>query len=122
MPKTVPALTLPDRQTRMINATEGFRLEVLSGCLWLTRPSDSVDRFLVAGDSLELHEAQVLIQSDRRAGQPTRLAATYRLEPLLCPAPVPSAESSGPVLGKGNKFSLTRNGRKALGNPVLLGL
>jgi hypothetical protein len=83
MPKTVPALTLPDRQTRMINAAEGFRLEVLSGCLWLTRPSDSVDRFLAAGDSLELHEAQVLIQSDRRPGQPERIAASYRLEPLL---------------------------------------
>ena len=91
MPKTVPALTLPDRQTRMINAAEGFRLEVLSGCLWLTRPSDSVDRFLVAGDSLELHEAQVLIQSDRHPAKPALVAASYRLEPLLSTVSAPAA-------------------------------
>ena len=29
-------LTLLAHQTRMINASEGLRVEVVSGCLWLT--------------------------------------------------------------------------------------
>ena len=76
---------LPNHQTRMINASEGFRLEVLSGCLWLTRPGDAVDRFLVAGSSIELHENQVLIQSDRQPGAKGQLAARYALVPLSLP-------------------------------------
>ena len=83
MHPTTFALTLPTAQTRMINASEGFRLEVLGGCLWLTRPGDSVDRFLVAGSSIELFENQVLIQSDRHPGAPGLEAACYRLTPLL---------------------------------------
>jgi hypothetical protein len=82
MPKNIPALTLPAAQTRMINASEGFRLEVQSGCMWLTRPGDAVDRFLVAGSSIELHENQVLIQSDRHPGASGMAAARYRLTPI----------------------------------------
>ena len=111
MPTTVPALTLPDRQTRMINAAEGFRLEVLSGCLWLTRPSDSVDRFLVAGDSLELNEAQVLIQSDRHPAQSSGVAASYRLEPLpgrlSVPVPVTMARAK-PAMPSSDKSDATK--------------
>jgi hypothetical protein len=66
----------------MINASEGFRLEVHSGCLWLTRPGDAVDHFLVAGSSIALHENQVLIQGDRHPGLTTLEAARYRLIPL----------------------------------------
>ena len=87
MPKTIPSLTLLAAQTRMINASEGFRLEVQSGCLWLTRPSDAVDRFLVAGSSIELHENQVLIQSDRHPGTTGLAAAHYRLTPIHLPRP-----------------------------------
>lgn len=85
MPAKSHALTLLARQTRLINASEGVRLEVRSGCLWLTRPGDAVDRFLVAGCSIELHENQVLIQSDRHPGAATLEAARYVLVPLRAP-------------------------------------
>ena len=82
MQQLSPALTLLPKQARMINASEGIRLEVSSGCLWLTRPGDSVDRFLVAGTSIELHENQVLIQSDRHPGITDLAAAHFVLVPL----------------------------------------
>lgn len=88
MQHTPPPLTLLPRQSRLINATEGFRLEVQSGCLWLTRPSDSVDRFLVAGTSITLHENHVLIQSDSPHNTTHAPAAHYTLTPLKAPVPV----------------------------------
>ena len=88
---TAHALTLPSRQTRTINASEGFCLEVLSGCLWLTRPGDAVDRFLVAGSRIELHENQVLIQSDRNPNQTDAVSARYTLVPLAAPVAAPVA-------------------------------
>lgn len=81
-----PALTLLPQQCRLINAAEGFRLEVCSGCLWLTRPGDAVDRFLVRGAVIDLHEAQVLIQSDRHPGAADGVAARYVLVPLCAPS------------------------------------
>ena len=91
-----PPLTLLPHQSRLINASEGFRLEVQSGCLWLTRPSDCVDRFLAAGSSIELHENQVLIQSDKSHRNADVLPARYTLTPLQAPAaakvmPAPAA-------------------------------
>lgn len=80
-----PAFTLMPQQTRMINATEGFRLDVRSGCLWLTRPGDAVDRFLVAGSTIELHENHVLIQSDRQSGGAPVVPAAYVLVSLTAP-------------------------------------
>ena len=88
MQHTPPPLTLLPRQSRLINATEGFRLEVQSGCLWLTRPSDCVDRFLVAGASIELHENLVLVQSDKSHCSGSVVPARYTLTPLRVPAPV----------------------------------
>lgn len=82
MHQATHTLTLLPRQSRLINATEGLRLEVHTGCLWLTRPGDAVDRFLVAGDSLELHENLVLVQSDRHPGSSQLQAASYSLRPL----------------------------------------
>jgi Protein of unknown function (DUF2917) len=85
MSTPAPAHSLPAQQIRMINASEGLRLEVLSGCLWLTRPGDAVDRFLVAGGHMVLHEKQVLIQSDRHpglTGASATAAARYVLTPL----------------------------------------
>ena len=83
MPSTPHTHILPERQTRIINASEGMRLTVHSGCLWLTRPGDSVDRFLTAGSSIDLHENQVVIQSDRHPGTRTAtVSARYALEPL----------------------------------------
>lgn len=78
----VPALTLLPRQTRMINAVQGIRLEVRGGCLWLTRPGDGVDRFLVSGSMIELHESQVLIQCHQHPRGTPEQAAQYVLMPL----------------------------------------
>jgi hypothetical protein len=92
-----PPLTLLPQQSRLINATEGFRLEVQSGCLWVTRPSDCVDRFLVAGSSLELHENLVLVQSDKSHRSADAVPARYTLTPLQVPAaaqPVASGRSA----------------------------
>jgi hypothetical protein len=89
-----PPLTLLPQQSRLINATEGFRLEVQSGCLWVTRPSDCVDRFLVAGSSLELHENLVLVQSDTSHRSADATPARYTLTPLQVPMPVKSTPAN----------------------------
>lgn len=86
MVQILPAFTLMPQQFRLINATEGFRLEVCSGCLWLTRPGDAVDRFLVAGAAIDLHENHVLIQSDRHPGASSGVSARYVLVPLCAPS------------------------------------
>lgn len=88
MHPTPPPLTLLPQQSRMVNATEGFRLEVRSGCLWLTRPSEPGDHFLVAGAAIDLHENHVLIQSDRHPGSSDRMPAHYALVPLTVPSRV----------------------------------
>jgi hypothetical protein len=82
MKQKPPALTLIPRQSRLINAAEGFRLEVISGCLWLTRPGDSIDHFLVEGAAMELNEGLVLIQSDKQPEAKNLESAHYRLVPL----------------------------------------
>ncbi|TXT37447.1 MAG: hypothetical protein FD135_3623 [Comamonadaceae bacterium] len=87
-----PAFTLLPQQCRMINASEGVRLEVHSGCLWLTRPGDAVDRFLVAGSVIDLHEDQVLLQSDKYPGAAAELSARYVLRPLCAPSANPSRQ------------------------------
>lgn len=82
MQQLPPTFTLLARQARTINASEGYRLEVRSGCLWLTRPGDSVDRFLVAGTSIELHENLVVIQSDLHPETSSLVTAHYVLIPM----------------------------------------
>lgn len=82
MHKKSPAMTLMPNQSRLINAAEGFQLEVISGCLWLTRPDDSCDYFLVAGMSMPLNERLVLIQSDKQPNGLSPVAAHFRLVPL----------------------------------------
>lgn len=85
MPPSIAPHSLLPTQSRLINASEGFNLKVQTGCLWLTRPGDGVDRFLVAGSSIELHENHVLVQSDspRSIGDPQ--TALYWLTPLNTP-------------------------------------
>ncbi len=85
MHSTLPAFTLLHSQCRLVNAKDGVRLEVRSGCLWLTRPGDAVDRFLVPGMVIELHDNHVLIQSDRHPGAAGAVAASYVLVPLCAP-------------------------------------
>lgn len=91
MRPTHHTLTLLAQQTRLINACAGFRLEVQSGCLWLTRPGDAADRFMFTGSSIELHEEHVLIQSDPHPGVATLEAARYRLIPLQPDGPTPQS-------------------------------
>jgi hypothetical protein len=86
MQKKPPAMTLMPNQTRLINAAEGFQLEVISGCLWVTRPDDAEDHFLVAGRSLPLRERYVLIQSDKLPKTLCLAPAHYRLVPLKAPS------------------------------------
>ena len=88
MQKKPPAMTLMPNQARLINAAEGFRLEVISGCLWLTRPDDSCDYFLVAGLSMPLNERLVLIQSDKQPNGLSPAAAHFRLVPLKTPSAI----------------------------------
>ncbi len=91
MSPVFPLSTLLPRHTRMLNASEGLRLHVLEGCLWLTRPGDASDRFLHAGSSIDLHQDLVLIESDWNPAHTPAQAARYRLEPLT------QAQRSTPV-------------------------
>lgn len=75
-------LTLSPQQLHTIDARAGLRLEVLSGCLWVTRPGDESDRFVHAGTSIELHQRDVVIQCHWPSGSAHPLAAQYRLLPL----------------------------------------
>jgi hypothetical protein len=97
-----PHVLLP-RQSRLINASEGLTLEVTSGCLWLTRPGDSVDRFIVAGASIELHENLVLIQPDALGGTGRPNPVHYHLKPLKEPVPI-VAFDMGELLCRGGRF------------------
>ena len=82
MPTQFPQFTLLPQQTRMFNAGEGLHLEVLEGCLWLTRPGDEWDRFLNAGSGIALTQDRVLIQCVPGTASSTCVAACYRLVPL----------------------------------------
>lgn len=76
-------------QTRVIHASEGLTLHVLQGRLWLTQPGDPADRFLCAGDTLELAQDWVVVEADAvhhaEPGQPAH-ATAYRLVPQPQPA------------------------------------
>ena len=82
MSRTTPLVTLPPQQLHTIDARAGLRLEVLAGCLWVTRPGDESDRFVHAGASIELHQCDVLIQCHWPSGSAHPLAAQYRLLPV----------------------------------------
>jgi hypothetical protein len=75
-------MTLMPLQARIINAEEGVRLEVTSGCLWLTRPGNLDNHFLVAGTVIELKERYVVLQSDKRPDALSLEPVQYRLLPL----------------------------------------
>jgi len=72
-------LTLLPQHSRLIDARSGMRLQVLSGCLWLTRPDDPVDHFLSAGASIELRENRVLIESHAGPGSAAVQVTRYAL-------------------------------------------
>ena len=49
-PTTAQPTRLLPRQTRLIHASSGVRLRVVSGRLWLTQPNVAQDLFLGPGD------------------------------------------------------------------------
>lgn len=103
MQKAAHTLTLLPQQTRVINAAEGMQLEVQSGCLWLTRPGDPADHFLVAGERIALQQNLVLIQSDRHPGARSLVAARYTLVPL---AAISRASAATPASDKSSVAKL----------------
>ena len=89
-PTTAQTTRLLPRQTRMIDASAGMRLRVVSGHFWLTQPNAAQDLFLGPGASVDLLQDWILIGAD--AGpRPSEDAPTcyseYLLTPLVEPAP-----------------------------------
>lgn len=81
-------------QTRVIHASGGLTLHVLQGRLWLTQPGDPADRFLCAGDTLELAQDWVVIEADAAPRAPhgqSEPVTAYRLAHRPQPASPPKA-------------------------------
>jgi len=82
---TAPTTHLPPGHTRVIHAHEGLALHVLHGRLWLTQPGDPADRFLTAGDKIELRQDWVVVEADAAPSPPRNgpePVTAYRLQPL----------------------------------------
>lgn len=90
-----PTLILVANQCRLINATGGFRLQVHSGSLWLTRPGDGDDHFLTAGGVIDLFEDLVVVQADKCPRSRDWVSARYSLEPIRHATTVPRARWMG---------------------------
>lgn len=75
-------------QTRLIHASEGMRLHVVSGRLWLTQPHVAQDLFLGPGSVVDLMQDWVVIGADAEpSNTPQSHYSEYRLTPLVAPAP-----------------------------------
>ena len=72
------------RQTRLIHASHGVRLRVVSGRLWLTQPNVAQDLFLGPGATIDLLQDWVVIGADAEPG-PSH--SEYLVTPLVAPAP-----------------------------------
>ena len=59
-------LTLQGQQPSMIDARDGWHLQVLEGRVWLTQPGALQDLFLGPGDEVVLRQAGVLVQAELR--------------------------------------------------------
>ena len=89
MPQTTPPPTrLLPPQTRVIHASEGMRLRVVAGRLWLTQPNVAQDLFLGPGDVVDLMQDWVVIGADAGNGSTDPAAySAYELRPLVAPQP-----------------------------------
>lgn len=75
-------------QTRLIHASEGLRLRVVSGRLWLTQPDAAQDLFLGPGDVIDLLQDWVVIGADAEpASTRPECYSEYQLTPLVEPSP-----------------------------------
>jgi len=87
--RTAPTTRLLPRHTRLIHASAGMRLRVLSGRLWLTQPNAAQDLFLCAGASVDLSQDWVVISADAAPSSPQGAPGAYseyQLVPLGQPA------------------------------------
>lgn len=82
-----PTRLLP-QQTRLINASQGMRLRVISGRVWLTQPHVAQDLFLGPGSAVDLLQDWIVVGADAEpAGTRPELYSEYVLAPLVAPAP-----------------------------------
>ena len=89
-PTTAQPTRLLPRQTRLIHASSGVRLRVVSGRLWLTQPNVAQDLFLGPGASIDLLQDWILIGADagpRPVADAPTCYSEYLLTPLVEPAP-----------------------------------
>ena len=74
-------------QTRVIHASAGMRLRVVSGRLWLTQPNVAQDLFLGPGSVVDLLQDWVVIGADAEpAATHKDLYSEYLLVPLVEPS------------------------------------
>lgn len=83
-PTTAHPTRLLPRQTRLIHASTGVRLRVVSGRLWLTQPNVAQDLFLGPGATIDLLQDWVVIGADAEPGPGH---SEYLLTPLVATAP-----------------------------------
>lgn len=75
-------------QTRVIHASAGMRLRVVSGRLWLTQPNAAQELFLGPGTTTNLLQDWVVIGADAQPDSPAQdRYSEYLLMPLVKPAP-----------------------------------
>ena len=89
-PTTAQPTRLLPRQTRLIHASTGVRLRVVSGRLWLTQPNVAQDLFLGPGATIDLLQDWVVIGADaepRRPEDAPSCYSEYLLTPLVAPVP-----------------------------------
>lgn len=82
------------RQTRLIHASEGMRLRVVSGRIWLTQPNAAQDLFLGPGSVVDLLQDWVVVGADAEPRSPVGSPdpySEYQLVPLAQPASRPAA-------------------------------
>jgi hypothetical protein len=93
-PTTAQSTRLLPRQTRLIHASAGMRLRVVSGRLWLTQPNVAQDLFLGPGASIDLLQDWVVIGADAEPRSPVGSPdsySEYQLVPLVQPVSRPAA-------------------------------
>lgn len=84
MQHTAPTTRLLPLQTRVINASNGMRLRVVSGHFWLTQPNATQDLFLGPGACVDLRQDWVVIGADAGPRPPPDAPLCYS-EYLLMP-------------------------------------
>ena len=109
MQHTAPTTRLLPLQTRVINASNGMRLRVVSGHFWLTQPNATQDLFLGPGACVDLRQDWVVIGADAGSRPPADAPPCYS-EYLLMPLVASASRWAAPAL---LLRTLMRLGRRA---------